>query len=93
MLHSARFGDESQLDVKDEVHITLNFAGIDRPITDLVLDKIDCDILAGIIFCKINDIVVHLKDEYITIKDLRFPYGGKDVGRQHDIERTESMTL
>ena len=58
--------------MKGEVHITPNFAGMDLPITALVLDKTDCDILAGIPFFKINDIVVHLKDEYITIKDLRF---------------------
>ena len=37
--------------------------------------------------------MVHLKDGYITIKDLRFPYGAKDVGRQHDIKRTESFIV
>ena len=58
-----------------------------------VLDKLDCDILAGIRFCKINDIIIHLKDEYITIKDLKFPYGAKNVGRQHDIKRTESFIV
>ena len=62
--------------MKGEVHITLNFAGMDLPITALVPEKLDCDT------------VVHLKDEYITIKDLGFPYGAKDVGRQHDIKIT-----
>ena len=93
VLHSAQSADKSQLDVKDEVHITLNFAGMDLPITALVLDKLDCDVLAGIPFCKINYIEVHLKDEYITIKGLRFPYGAKGVGRQHDIKRTESFIV
>ena len=92
-LHSARSADKSQLDAKGEAHITLNFAGKDLPITGLVLDKLDCDILADIPFCKINDIVVHLKGEYITVKDLRFPYGAKDVGRGHDIKRTESFIV
>ena len=54
VLHSAQSADKSQLDVKDEVHITLNFAGMDLPITALVLDKLDCVILSGISFCKIN---------------------------------------
>ena len=71
--------------------VTLNFAGMDLPITALALEKLDCDILADIPFCKISVVVVHLKDENITTKDLGFPYGVKDVGGQHDIKILKNL--
>ena len=41
------------------------------------MDKLECDVLAGIPFCKSNDIHVHMKSESITIGDITIPYGAK----------------
>ena len=35
------------------------------------------DILAGIHFCKVNDIQIHLKSECICIGDMKIPYGAR----------------
>ena len=61
--------------VKD---IVLNFDGMVLPITALVIDNLDCDIHAGVPFCKHNDIEVHLKREEISVKDKRFSYGTRN---------------
>lgn len=92
-LHSARSADKSRLEVQGEVHITLQFAGMNLPITALVLDKLDCDILAGIPFCKTNDVQIHLKSECISIKDIKVPYGSKDIGKTYDVNYAESFIL
>ena len=75
--HSARSADKSNLPVLGEVHFTLNFGNLDLPITALVIEKLDCDILAGIPFCKTNDIHVHLKAETISIGTSTIPYGNR----------------
>ena len=66
---------------------------MDLPITALVLDKLDCDILAGIPFCKANDIQVHLKSECISVRDVKIPYGARGIGRVYDIKHTESSVV
>ena len=63
------------------------------PITALVLDKLDCDILAGIPFCKVNDIQVHLKSDFISIRNIKIPYGARDAGKSFDINRAESFIV
>ena len=74
--HSAHGADKSKLNVKGEIQIHgITFNGIKLSITALVMDSLDCDILAGIPFCKANDVHVHLKAEQITIQDLTIPYG------------------
>ena len=45
------------------------------PVTALVMDKLDCDILGGVPFCKDNDISVHLKDELLSVQGINLPYG------------------
>ena len=62
-LHSVRSADKSSLPILGKVHFTLNFGNLNLPITALVIEKLDCDILAGIPFCKTNDIHIHLKAE------------------------------
>ena len=91
--HSARSADKSQLKVEGEVHLTLQFAGFDLPITALVIDNLDCDILAGIPFCKANDIQVHLKSEFISVKSARVPYGAKDDNNASCIRYAQSLVL
>ena len=92
-LHSARSADKSQLDVRGEVHMTLQLAGINLPVTALVLDKLDCDILAGIPFCKSNDIQIHMKSESISISDIKIPYGARDIVKPFIINRAESVIV
>ena len=90
--HSARSVDKSTLKIHSEVKIKLNFGTIPLPVTALVVDTIDCDILACVPFCKENDIQVHLKKEMITIGSFNFAYGTKPP-RKYDIFRTESVIL
>ena len=90
--HSARSVDKSTLKIHGEVKIQLNFGSIPLPVTALVVDTIDCDLLAGVPFCKENDIQVHLKKELITIGSSNFAYGTKPT-RQSDIFRAESFIL
>ena len=59
--HSARAVDKTPLHISGEIKVTLQFGDIDLPITALVVEKLDCDILAGVPFCKENYITVHLK--------------------------------
>ena len=54
----------------------------------------DCDILAGIPFCKTNDIHVHLKVEAISIgSTVNVPYGFKDASSHANIRRIDSVLL
>jgi hypothetical protein len=91
--HSARTVDKSPIGVRGEVHITLSFANSELPITALVMDSLDCDILAGVPFCKENDVEVHLKGEEITLHDIRIPYRSKPKSTVHEIYRSESFIL
>ena len=73
--------------------MTLQFAGINLPVTALVLDKLDCDILAGIPFCKSNDIQIHMKSESISIGDIKIPYRARDIVKPFIINRAESVIV
>ena len=71
----------------------MNFGNHDLPITALVIEKLDCDILAGIPFCKHNDIHVHLKAETISINTTVIPYGSKHSPKNPRIRRVNSVLL
>ena len=73
--------------------MTLQLAGINLPVTALVLDKLDCDILAGIPFCKSNDIQIHMKSKSISIGDIKIPYGARDIVKPFIINRAESVIV
>ena len=79
---SARSADKSSLAIKGEARFTLHFGRMDLPITALVLEKLDCNILAGIPFRKTNDIHIHLKSESISIRDCTVPYGSSDCAKK-----------
>ena len=89
---SARGIDKSPLGVRGEVKFTLNFGELTLPITALVVDSLDCDILSGIPFCRENDIEIPLKSEEISVMGQRIPYGMKPKN-SHDIYRAETITL
>ena len=91
--HSARAVDKSSLKIHGEVQITLQFSKYSLPLTALVVDTLDCDVLAGVPFCRENDVQVHLKNEHIMINDIKIPYGGKLPPQCSDIYRTESLIL
>ena len=90
--HSAHSVDKSSLVIHGEVHVNLKFSNVSLPITALAVHSLDCDILAGVPFCKDNDIHVHLKDELISVGNTQVPYGCKPKVC-HDIYRTESFIL
>jgi len=75
--HSACSVDKTTLKIHGEVNIQLNFGPTPLPITALVVDTIDCEILPGIPFCKENNIQALLKNEMITIGISKIAYGSK----------------
>ena len=94
--HSAHGADKSKLNVKGEIEIHgITFGNIELSITALVMDSLDCDILAGTPFCKANDVHIHLKSEQITINDVTVPYGaGKNLrGVKSRIRRVETCVV
>ena len=76
-LHGARGADKNRLEVQGEISITLTFNGMDLPLTALVLDNLDCDVLAGNPFCKAGDIHIHFRSETMTIQNHKIAYGTK----------------
>ena len=91
-LHGAKGADKSPISVQGEVHFTLHFGSIKMPISGLVMDNLDCDILAGVPFCKVNKIAVDLYKEEISIDEVTIPYGAKPENPQQ-IFRAESLIL
>lgn len=93
--HSAHGADKSKLNVAGEIHIVLTFGKMKLPLTALVMDKLDCDILGGIPFCKTNDVHVHLKSKQLTIGDITIPYGAgrKTTEPISNIRRVSSCVL
>ena len=94
--HSAHGADKSKLNVNGEIQITgLTLGNIQLSITALVMDTLDCDILAGIPFCKSNDVHVHMKAEQITIGNVTIPYGaGRHLSRPNSrIRRVDSCVV
>ena len=71
--HAARQVDKSPLKLLGEVKFVLSFKDFDLPIEALVTNSLDCDILAGVPFCKSNNIDVHMGSEDISINVLVFP--------------------
>ena len=65
--HAARQIDKSPLRLLDEVKFVLSFRGFDLPVEALVTNSLDCDLLAGVPFCKSNNIDVHMGSETISI--------------------------
>ena len=86
--HSARSADKSHLVISGEVKLNLQFGDISLPVSALVMDKLDCDILAGVPFYKENDITVHLKDEKLAIHSIKIKYGQKSASICHEIYRS-----
>ena len=89
--HTARAADKSPIVISGEVKLSLSFGSLSLPITALVIDSLDCDILAGVPFCKENNISVHLQKESISIQNIFVKYGGKP--ENHDIYRTECFVI
>ena len=60
-LHSARQLNRSSLAVTGEVKFSIHYGSSELLVDGLVNDSLDCDILAGVPFCKTNDINVFMK--------------------------------
>ena len=59
--------DKSPLQVSGEVHFSVSFGELDLEVAGLTNDSLDYDILAGVPFCKQNNIDVLLSRELISI--------------------------
>ena len=62
-------------------------------ITALVLDSLDCDILAGVPFCKQNGIDINLQDEIISFDTHHINYGAEPKLLESHIHRSVSIPL
>ena len=92
--HSARGITKTSLVIHGEVHITLSYENQSLPLTALVIDRQDCDILVGVPFCKENDVIPLMKKEQVMIGGSKYSYG-KSAKRPsiHEIFRVESFML
>ena len=85
--------DKSPLQVSGEVHFSVSFGDLDLEVEGLTNDSLDYDILAGVPFCKKNNIDVLLSRELISINGKLIPYGSRPESIQHTIFRAESVVL
>ena len=92
--HSARGITKTSLVIHGEVNITLSYENQLLPLTALVIDRQDCDILVGVPFCKENDVIPLMKKGQIMINGSKYSYG-KSLKRPsiHEIFRVESFML
>ena len=74
--------DKTPVPVLGEVHITISYAHLNLPLSALVVDVLDTDVLLGVPFCEDNDVTVSLGKKIVDIKGYRISYGqkGKDKG-------------
>ena len=92
-IQAARQLDKSAVNVSGEFKFNLSFGDFQLPIEGLVNNSHDCDILAGVPFCKANNIDIYLQQEAISINGKRIPYGNKPEFIQHEIFLTETVIL
>ena len=92
-LHRARAVDKSPISLSGEVRINLEFGELELPISALVVEKLDSDILAGVPWCKEHKVVVDFSKEVVQIKNITIRYGEKITGPQHDIYSVESFII
>ena len=92
--HSARGITKTSLTIHGEVHINLSYENQSLPLTALVIDSQDCDILVGVPFCKQNDVIPLMKKEQVTIGGSIYHYG-KSAKRPsvHEIFKVDSFIL
>ena len=96
--HTARQLDQSTIPVIGEVKFTISFGKLELLVEGIVNNSIDCDILAGIPFCKANDVDVLCRRELISIGNeggnpILVKYGSEPDSVQHDIYRVETTVL
>ena len=96
--HSARQLDQTSIPVIGEVRFTISFGKLELKVEGIVNNSIDCDILAGIPFCKDNDVDVLCRRELISIGNeggtpVLIKYGSEPDSIQHDIYRVETTLL
>jgi len=89
--HAARQIDKTPLKVLGEVKFNISFRDFILPIEALVTDSLDCDILAGVPFCRNNDINAYMGSDEISIHGIRIPYGCKPSD-QHEIYRVQTSS-
>ena len=91
--HAARQLDKSSIRLIGEARFTVSYGNCELTIDALITDSLDCDILAGVPFCKLNHVDIHLREEAISIAGMRIPYGSKPNPQHHEIRRSDSIIL
>ena len=78
--------------LEGEVHFSIQFDNLTLSISALVVDKLDCDILAGVPFCEDHNVAIYLREKQFSIHTKRYPYGTKTTTVKN-IFRVESLPL
>ena len=71
--HAARQLDRSSITISGEAQFNNSFGYSELSIDGLINNSLDCDILAGVPFCRVNNIEIHLHQEEISIDGKRIP--------------------
>ena len=89
----ARQLDGSQVKTCGEVNVTLNFGPLRLNLVALVVEHADADILAGIPFCKRNDVEISMRKEEIYIGNKTVKYGQGPTPSHSRVFKTDSFLL
>ena len=90
--HSATGVNKTPIGIHGEIDITLNFDGLDLPITALITDDLDCDFLAGTPFGKDNNVNVYLGEDKFSIHGKIYSYGTRNTSTSQ-VYRVQSLVL
>ena len=90
--HAALGANKSPIDLEGEVHFSIQFDNLTLSISALVVEKLDCDILAGVPFCEDHNVVIYLREKQFSIHTKTYPYGTKTTAVKN-IFRVESLSL
>ena len=92
-LHSAKGVNKTPINVLGEVHFVLHFDGIDYPMSALIVDNLDSDILAGTPFCKQHDVTLFLGQEKFALGQREYAYGARSDPPPNEIYQAQSIVL
>lgn len=89
----ARQLDGTPLKVCGEVRTTLSYGSVQLKLSALVIEVMDSDILAGIPFCKHNDLQINFSSDELYFHGKTVKYGSKNNHTSSSIRRAMSHIL
>ena len=90
--HFANGANKKPIELQGEVHLTIQFDDMNLPLSALVVEKLDCDILGGVPFGIDHDVNIYLKEKAFSIHGRKYPYGAQTPIPVQNIYRVESTS-